>query len=68
MRTVDPFDILPGQRRYLMDTMEIVRPSSAKSVNVTIDSYLVGAEDEILNVTLRFIFENDRWVLDTPTY
>lgn len=64
----DPFDILPGQRRYLMDTMEIVRPSSAKSVNVTIDSYLVGAEDEILNVTLRFIFENDRWVLDTPTY
>lgn len=64
----DPFHILPGKRRYLMDTMEIVTPSNATSVNVKIDSYLLGAEDEILSVTLRFVLENDEWYLDTPTY
>lgn len=64
----DPFNILPGKRRYLMDTMEMVRPSNGKSVNIKIDSYLLGAEDEILSVTLRFVLENDEWYLDTPTY
>ena len=64
----DPFNLLPGKRRYLMDTMEIVKPSSATSVNVKIDSYLLGEEDEILSVTLRFVLENDEWYLDTPTY
>ena len=64
----DPFNILPGARRYLFDTMQIVKPSSAKSVNVKVDSYLLGQEDEILSVTLRFVFENDAWRLDTPTY
>lgn len=64
----DPFNILPGKRRYLMDTMEMVRPSNGKSVNIKIDSYLIGKEDEILSVTLRFVLENDEWYLDTPTY
>lgn len=65
----DAFDILEGkQRRYLFDTMEIVRPSSANYVNLQIDSYLLGAEDEILTVTLRFILENGKWRLDSPTY
>lgn len=64
----DPFCILPGDRRYLFDTMEIVRPSNGKSVNVTVESYLVGQEDEILAVTLRFVLEEDGWRLDTPTY
>ena len=64
----DPFNILPGKRRYNMDTMEIVRPSSANSVNVKVDSYLLGEEDEILSVTLRFVLEDGEWRLDTPTY
>lgn len=64
----DPFDILPGQRRYLMDTMEMVRPSNGRSVNVQIDSYLLGNEDDVLSVTLRFVLQDDVWVLDTPTY
>lgn len=64
----DPFAILPGNRRYLLDTMKIVKPSSGTSVNVSVDSYLVGQEDEILTVTLRFILENGEWRLDTPTY
>ena len=65
----DTFDILEGkQRRYLFDTMEIVRPSSANYVNLKIDSYLLGSEEEILTVTLRFILENGKWRLDSPTY
>lgn len=64
----DSFNILPGKRRYKLDTMEIVKPSSANSVNVKVDSYLEGKEDEILSVTLRFVLEEDGWRLDTPTY
>lgn len=64
----DPFNILPGARRYLFDTMQIVKPSSGTSVNVTVDSYLLGQEDELLTVTLRFVYENEAWRLDTPTY
>lgn len=65
----DPFDILEGkQRRYLFDTMKIVRPSSADYVNVEIESYLLGNEDEILTVTLRFTLEKGEWRLDSPTY
>ena len=65
----DSFDILEGkQRRYLLDTMKIVRPSSANYVNVQIDSYLLGAEDEILTVILRFTLQNGEWRLDSPTY
>ena len=48
--------------------MEIVKPSSANSANVKVDSYLEGKEDEILSVTLRFVLEEDGWRLDTPTY
>ena len=64
----DSFNILPGQRRYHFDTMEMVRPSNAKSVNIRIDSYLLGDEDNVLNVTLRFVLENGEWFLDSPTY
>lgn len=65
----DPFDILEGkQRRYLFDTMRIVRPSSADYVNVEIESYLLGKEDETLTVTLRFTLEKGEWRLDSPTY
>ncbi|MBE6662529.1 MAG: hypothetical protein E7606_04525 [Ruminococcaceae bacterium] len=65
----DPFDFLDGaQRRYLFDTMKIIRPSRAKYVNLSIDSYLVGDEDNILNVHLRFVLVDGVWYLDSPTY
>ena len=65
----DNFDILKGkQRRYNFDTMSITRPSRASYVNVSIDSYLVGDEDNILNVTLRFVLTDGEWYLDSPTY
>lgn len=65
----DSFDFLDGkQRRYHFDTMEIVRPSRASFVNLSIDSYLIGDEENILNVTLRFVLVNGVWYLDSPTY
>ena len=65
----DTFDVLNGkQRRYHFDSMEIKRPSSSSYVNLSIDSYLVGDEQNILNVTLRFVFFDGEWYLDSPTY
>ena len=65
----DSFDFLDGrQRRYDFDSMEITRPSRATHVNVSIDSYLVGDEDNLLNVTLRFVLVDGEWFLDSPTY
>ncbi|MBO5305295.1 MAG: hypothetical protein J6B12_00890 [Clostridia bacterium] len=65
----DTFDFLDGKaRRYHFDTMEITRPSRKNFVNLSIDSYLVGDEDNILNVTLRFVLVDGEWYLDSPTY
>ena len=69
MSEEDGFDFLDGkQRRYDFDSMKITRPSRATHVNLSIDSYLVGDEDNILNVTLRFILVDGEWYLDSPTY
>ena len=49
------------------DTMEIVKPSTAKYLNVEINSHLEG-ETEQMKVTLRFKLTDDGWRLDNPTY
>ena len=65
----DSFDILRGkQRRYDLDSMKIIRPSRKNYVSLSIDSYLIGDEDNILNVTLRFVLQDGEWYLDSPTY
>lgn len=64
----DPFNILPGKRVYDFDTMKIVKPSTAKYLNVAIDSHLEGEESEILRITLRFKLTEDGWRLDSPSY
>ncbi len=63
----DPFNILPGDRRYDLDTIEIVKPYSKTYISVEVDSYLEG-DDEILPVTLRFKRTDSGLRLDTPTY
>ena len=65
---VDPFNILPGKRVYDFDTMEIIKPSTAKYLNVEVESHLEGERDEKLTVTLRFKLTEDGWRLDSPTY
>ncbi len=65
----DTFDILRGkERRYLFDTMKIHRSSTSRYVNITIDSYLVGDEENVLSVRLRFVRQDGEWFLDSPTY
>ena len=64
---VDPFNILPGKRVYDFDTMEIIKPSTAKYLNVEVESHLEG-ESEIMSVTLRFKLTENGWRLDSPTY
>ena len=65
----DPFDKLAGKkRRFDFDSMAVVKPYSSGYVNVSIDSYLDGAEDERLNITLHFKKTSEGWRLDAPTY
>ena len=64
----DSFNILPGKRMYRYDTMEIAELSTADMVNIRIDSYLEGDEQNVLQVTLRFVKQDGEWYLDTPTY
>lgn len=65
----DPFDHLDGKkRRFDFDTMKAVKPYSSGYMNVSVDSYLDGAEDEILNITLHFKKTSEGWRLDAPTY
>lgn len=59
---------IEAQRVYDYSTLKIVRPSNDQFMNVTVDTHLEG-EDEILEVTLRFIKgEDGEWYLDSPTY
>ena len=65
----DPFDHLDGKkRRFHFDTMKVVKPYSSGFMNISVDSYLEGAEGEILNITLHFKKTSDGWRLDAPTY
>ena len=64
----DPFDILPGRRYYDFNSMEIVKPSSARYLNVEIDSYLDEKGNDEMRITLRFKLTENGWRLDNPTY
>lgn len=65
----DSFDQLDGKkRRFDFDSMEIVKPYSAGTLNVSVDSYLEGTETERLNIMLHFKKTDEGWRLDSPTY
>ena len=64
-----------ADRQYDLSTMEILkksettgRKSTSKYVIVSIESYIVGAEDKRETVELSFARENNVWYLDSPTY
>ncbi len=59
--------LITEKRIYDYSTMKIVRPSSAKYVNISIDSRLPGS-DEVTKIRLSLTLANGRWYLDTPTY
>lgn len=64
----DPFDLLPGKRIYKYDTMRIGPLSNAKAVNLEIETYLEGDEQNVTLESLRFVLVDDEWFLDEPTY
>ena len=64
----DSFNILPGKRLYNFDTLKIVQPSDSEFMNITVDSYCEGDEENILNVNLRLKKTEAGWRLDGPTY
>lgn len=59
--------LLEQKRMYDYDTMEIVKPSNGRYINVEIESYLEG-EDERLPIRLTLVKEGEVWLLDSPTY
>ena len=64
----DSFNILLGKRIYKYDTMKIGALSTAEAVNLEIETYLEGDEQNTYVETLRFVLVNDEWYLDEPTY
>ena len=54
-----------GDRRYDLDTMEIVKPSNGKIVNVSLDA--IDGEERT-KVRLTFVLQDGEWRLDSPTY
>lgn len=56
-----------NERIYDYSTIEIVKPSSADYINVTIESYSI-ADSKRETVNLSFTFERGNWYLDSPTY
>ena len=59
------FDL--SERIYDYSTIEIVKPSSDKYINITIESYTLD-NSKRETVSLSFIYERGDWYLDTPTY
>ncbi len=56
-----------SDRIYDYSTLEIVRPSNAEYVNLTIDSYTI-TDRSVRTLTLSLVFERGQWYLDSPTY
>lgn len=56
------------ERIYDYSTIEIVKPSSDKYINITIESYSIDNPAKREKISLGFTFERGNWYLDTPTY
>ena len=59
--------MIEKKRIYDYDSMEIVKPSNNRYVNAEFDTHLEG-ESEITRVRLTFVYEEEGWRLDSPTY
>lgn len=56
-----------NERIYDYSTMEIVEPSTSDYINVSLESYSIS-DGERRTVYLSFVYEDDNWYLDSPTY
>ncbi len=55
------------ERIYDYSTMQIQEPSEGEYINVSVESYSI-ANGERETVYLSFVYENDNWYLNSPTY
>lgn len=55
------------ERIYDYSTMEMIMPSDATHINLSIDSYSLPRKIKT-TVILSFVYENGNWYLDSPTY
>lgn len=60
--------LIHGRRVYDYATMEIVKPSSNQYLFVSIESYTEEHPDQRVVFTLSFVWENDNWYLNAPSY
>ncbi len=67
MQSIDYEPLITCQRTYDYSTMEIVSPSNATYVTISLEGYLEN-EDERTAVRLGLVLQQDGWRLDTPTY
>lgn len=60
--------LIHGRRVYDYASMKIVRPSSRDYLTVSISSYVEEHPETCTVYTLSFIWENENWYLDAPSY
>lgn len=60
--------LIHGRRVYDYATMEIVKPSSNQYLFVSLESYTEAHQDQRVTFTLSFVWENDNWYLNAPSY
>lgn len=56
-----------SERIYDYSTVQIVTPSNNEYINITVDSYTLE-DRKIKTVSLTFVYEENNWYLDSPTY
>ena len=55
------------ERIYDYSSMKIIEPSTADYINLEINSYTVS-DPTIRKIYLSFVYENNNWYLDSPSY
>ena len=66
-QNVNATDFKLSERIYDYSTMSVIEPSAEDYINVSIESYTL-ADPTRRTVYLSFIYENENWYLDSPTY
>ena len=64
----DPENQLSGSRIYDYSTIQIIKPSTAKRVRITVNSWMEGSPEKVEQTSLTFVpGEDGKWYLDTFT-
>lgn len=65
----DSYVLIHAKRIFDISTLKYETPSSGSYLNVSVDSWLEGDENNVVNITLQFSLAPDgNWYLDSPSY